>query len=1084
MTEAADGRAKGLTGADFVAMARNGFGDPANAYVHSMAHFRGAVYAGTSRHSMALLKLFPPPVPPGMDPWPVRVPDDVEDLDLHGQLWRLPDRGRTWTKVHQSPDIRGRDGKLVPRDLGYRGMTVFQGASDPAPALYVGSISTVLRGTAARLLRSEDGREFEPVGPPGLGNGQVSTLRAMTGFDGYLYVPPAGEGRTFNSNRASIMMRSADPAKGPWEQACEPGFGDPGNTGVFEVAVFAGHLYAGTFNAVTGYQVWKTPANGAGPTRWTKVVDQGAHRGPRNEIAMSMAVFRGSLYVGSAVQNGGFDRVSKVGPAAAEIIRINPDDSWDLVVGEERRTPQGAKRPVSGSGPGFDNPFAGYFWRMAVHDDWLYVTTFDWGVFLPLAGAPSPLAQTLIDRHGAQELAQRCGGFEMWRSHDGADWQPVTTTGFGNPYNYGGRTLLSTGRGLLVGTANPFAPETPMRSAAGWHYQVNPDGGAEVWLGTVQRTERRAATVSGRSDEGPPMLVTGGTGFLGRPVLDRLVASGRRLRLLAQPGTATGSPREVEVIEADLDDLDAVSEAVTGVDTVLHMAGALPEATLEVLHEVNVAGTESLVEACGAAGVQRFVLMSSTAVYASATEVDQWPLTERAAVGPRRAGPMRGYGWSKVAAERIVDQGAAEHGFETVVIRPATCYGHGSAFARSLVRSALVGPLQLLSPRVLQYLHVEDAARMIEELTLRAPSGTVVHIAGTDALPWPTVQLLVREAAGQVVSGPLPPPISRFVVPYDLSRARGLGLSSTVGLREGLRALAAEVLAESPDRPRARGREAWERIGRDGTAEERAREKQVGTMIVHVQGTGGLADLVRETVPQAGHQLAATVEDAARPVDVVVDVMERGVGDTSAAVTNRAFTTRRLLSSPGLRGGRVVLVSSVLVYAPVPDPDRWPITEVFPRRAHGDRGSRAFGASCIEVEDLMADAVKGRGIEFVVLRPTVLAGSASGSYADAVLADLADTPWAGSLRHRSAGTMQWLDVRDAAEAVLLAVDAPAAAGEVLNLAGDEAFTSEDLARLLTTGQPPTGALKFDTTKAKVLLGWQPRHELADLEAWR
>lgn len=80
--------------------------------------------------------------------------------------------------------------------------------------------------------------------------------------------------------------------------------------------------------------------------------------------------------------------------------------------------------------------------------------------------------------------------------------------------------------------------------------------------------------------------------------------------------------------------------------------------------------------------------------------------------------------------------------------------------------------------------------------------------------------------------------------------------------------------------------------------------------------------------------------------------------------------------------------------------------------------------------------------------------------------------------------MQWLDVRDAAEAVLLAVDAPAAAGEVLNLAGDEAFTSEDLARLLTTGQPPTGALKFDTTKAKVLLGWQPRHELADLEAWR
>ena len=326
-------------------MARNGFDDPANSYIHAMTHFKGAVFAGTSRHSMALLKLFPPPVPPGMDPWPVEVPDQVEDLDLHGQIWRLPDRGRTWSMVHRSPDIRGRNNKLVPRDLGYRGMTVFEGRSDRAPALYVGSISTVLRGTAARLLRSEDGATFSPVGEPGLGNSRVSTLRAMTGFDGHLYVPPAGEGTTLNASKASMIMRSADPARGPWEEACEPGFGDPDNTGVFEVAEFAGHLYAGTFNATSGYQIWKTPANGAGPTRWRKVVDRGAHRGPFNEIAMSMCVFRDALYVGSAVQNGGFDRVSKVGPAAAEIIRIHPDDSWDLVVGEERRTPRGSSGP-------------------------------------------------------------------------------------------------------------------------------------------------------------------------------------------------------------------------------------------------------------------------------------------------------------------------------------------------------------------------------------------------------------------------------------------------------------------------------------------------------------------------------------------------------------------------------------------------------------------------------------------------------------------------------------------------------------------------------------------------------------------
>jgi len=292
-----------------------------------------------------LLKLFPPTDAASMDPWPVRVPETVQELDLRAEIWRW--RAGAWNAVHRSPEIPGKNGAPVPRDLGYRGMSVFRGRSDTAPALYVSCLSSVARGTGARLLRSEEGTEFVPVGAPGLGNPNVSTFRSLVAFDDHLFVAPAGEGTTWNVTRAATILRSPDPAHGEWTQACVAGFGDPTNAGIFELAVFDGHLYAGTFNHSLGHQIWKTPATGPAPCRWTKVLERGAFRGSLNEMAMSMCPFDGALYVGTGVQNGGYDRTYRIGPAAGELIRIYPDDSWDLVMGSARETPHGAKPPIA-----------------------------------------------------------------------------------------------------------------------------------------------------------------------------------------------------------------------------------------------------------------------------------------------------------------------------------------------------------------------------------------------------------------------------------------------------------------------------------------------------------------------------------------------------------------------------------------------------------------------------------------------------------------------------------------------------------------------------------------------------------------
>jgi hypothetical protein len=62
----------------------------------------------------------------------------------------------------------------------------------------------------------------------------------------------------------------------------------------------------------------------------------------------------------------------------------------------------------------------------------------------------------------------------------------VTRNGFGNPYNYGARTIVSAQGQLFVGTANPFGPQVAVATAAGnWVYVDNPRGGLEVWMSNL-----------------------------------------------------------------------------------------------------------------------------------------------------------------------------------------------------------------------------------------------------------------------------------------------------------------------------------------------------------------------------------------------------------------------------------------------------------------------------------------------------------------------------------------------------------------------------------------------------------------------
>lgn len=476
--------AGGLRQQDFRLINDSGFGDGANSYAHSMAWFEGRLYVGTTRATFAMMKAMLSR--PDISPWPIMASDDVYDADRRAQIWRFDPATGEWTRVYLAPWVPNRARRPVPRYVGFRGMAVFQSPRDPKPCLYV-STWAPQQAEPPDILRCENGSDFENVPRPPWDR-SVRSFRTVQPFNGRVHTSPTGS-NTGQGSRESVgseatVYCAADLHSGKWTAAGPEGFGDKSNLTIFEMAEFNGHLYAGTVNAASGFQLWKARPSDP-PYDWSCVLKRGADRGPYNEVAVSLCEFKGALYVGTGIINGGYHREMQLGPAAAEILRVWPDDSWDLLVGQSRTTEQGVKVPLSGYSAGFDNLFNGYVWRMCVHDGWLYAGTFNWINMLPYLPSykwPEDVL-ALINRWGAEALVRNYGGCNLWRTQDGETWECVTRSGFENKYNWGIRTMASTPHGLFVGTANVFGPWLAHQRNGEWGYAPNARSGLEVFLG-------------------------------------------------------------------------------------------------------------------------------------------------------------------------------------------------------------------------------------------------------------------------------------------------------------------------------------------------------------------------------------------------------------------------------------------------------------------------------------------------------------------------------------------------------------------------------------------------------------------------
>jgi dihydroflavonol-4-reductase len=305
-----------------------------------------------------------------------------------------------------------------------------------------------------------------------------------------------------------------------------------------------------------------------------------------------------------------------------------------------------------------------------------------------------------------------------------------------------------------------------------------------------------------------PVLVTGGTGFIGRRLVEALGDAGVRVRVLSRRGTAWSEPgRSIDVVRGDVTDEASVARAVEGCVAAAHLAGEVRDPSR--YWSVNAKGTAQLVTSAQRAGVMHILHMSSVGV-----------------MGCRRAGPvdesescrpMDEYERSKLQAEELALAGSRESGMHVTVLRPTIVFGARLDRPDSLLallRAIRAGKFVYFDRMaVANYVYVDDVVgASLQALERRVPgvftvadpcllSAFVELAADAMGAPRPTLRVplplayagaAAMEAAGWLWGRNSPLTVSRVRALSSRTRfesasiTSALGWAPTVGWAEGL----------------------------------------------------------------------------------------------------------------------------------------------------------------------------------------------------------------------------------------------------------------------------------------------------------
>jgi nucleoside-diphosphate-sugar epimerase len=203
------------------------------------------------------------------------------------------------------------------------------------------------------------------------------------------------------------------------------------------------------------------------------------------------------------------------------------------------------------------------------------------------------------------------------------------------------------------------------------------------------------------------VLVTGGTGFLGRRLVERLLAAGRPVAVLARTPAPDLEARGVRFIRAALDDADAVRAACAGAETVFHVAAKVGVwGRADDFYRANVLGTQAVIDGCRAHGVRRLVFTSTPSVVFNGR-----PLANADESLPLTTACPSAYPLTKAAAERLV-LAANSPALRTIALRPHLVWGVGDPhLVPRILARARAGRLRIVGDGTnkVDMVHVENA---------------------------------------------------------------------------------------------------------------------------------------------------------------------------------------------------------------------------------------------------------------------------------------------------------------------------------------------------------------------------------------
>ncbi len=224
-------------------------------------------------------------------------------------------------------------------------------------------------------------------------------------------------------------------------------------------------------------------------------------------------------------------------------------------------------------------------------------------------------------------------------------------------------------------------------------------------------------------------LVTGATGFIGRHLVERLVAEGRPVRCLVRRPRAAGElPDAIEQAQGDLESGAGLAEALRDVDTVIHLAGVTKARTAPDFERGNVTATANLLRAAG--DVEKLVHVSSLAAAGPST-------VEGALTEGDEPHPVSHYGRSKLAGEEAVRHSPLSA--RTAIVRPPVVYGPRDRDVYQVLRTAARGWMAQIgtAPRLFSCIYVGDLVDGLIAAADRAGAGgRIFYMANATPVSW------------------------------------------------------------------------------------------------------------------------------------------------------------------------------------------------------------------------------------------------------------------------------------------------------------------------------------------------------------